>query len=58
MCRVHTDRVFVDGMCTAKPDMHLQNGCTLTVRGVGKMLVEVSGNSKKGRIFVTLNKFA
>ncbi len=55
---IQTGRVFVDGVCTAKPDMHLQNGCTLTVRGVGKMLVEVSGNSKKGRIFVTLNKFA
>lgn len=54
---INAGRVFVDGICAQKADMHLSHGSTLTVRGVGKMLLNVGGSSKKGRTFVTLQKY-
>ncbi len=51
-------RVFVDGLCASKPDMRLCDGVVITVRGVGRAILEVSGTSRKDRIFITLNKYS
>lgn len=51
-------RVFVDGICAMKNDMHLSGGEKISVRGKGKAVLKIGGQSKKGRIFITLNKYA
>ena len=51
-------RVFVDGICVVKNEMHLSGGEKISVRGKGKALLEIGGQSKKGRTFITLNKYA
>ena len=50
--------VFVNGILAEKNDMHLSEGDVLSVRGIGKAIVEIGGKSKKERIFVTLNKYS
>ena len=35
-------------------DMHLSGGERISVRGKGRGIVEFGGQSKKGRIFVTI----
>ena len=51
-------RVFVNGVVSTKPDMHLEDGDIITVRGVGRATLEIGATSRKDRIFVTLNKYA
>lgn len=50
--------VFVNGIAASKCDMHLSDGDTVSVRGVGRATLSVGGRSKKDRIFVVLNKFS
>ncbi len=50
--------VFVNGILSDKNDMRLSDGDTISVRGHGKAILEISGKSKKDRTFVTLNKFS
>ena len=50
--------VFVNGILCEKNDMHLADGDTISVRGCGKATLEVSGKSKKDRIFITLHKYS
>lgn len=50
--------VFVNSLPALKADMRLFGGEVISVRGKGKASLEIGGNSKKGRIFVTLNIFS
>ena len=50
--------VFVNGIAASKFDMHLSDGDTVSVRGIGRATLGVGGHSKKDRIFITLNKFS
>lgn len=50
--------VFINGIATDKCDMHLSEGDTISVRGIGRATLSVGGHSKKDRIFITLNKFS
>ena len=51
---ISSGRVFVNGICTMKNDMHLSGGERISVRGKGRAIIEFGGQSKKGRIFVTI----
>lgn len=51
---ISSGRVFVNGICAMKNDMHLSGGERISVRGKGRGIVEFGGQSKKGRIFVTI----
>lgn len=55
---IRAGRVFVGGICSEKPDVKINDGDVITVRGFGKAIVHVGGRSKKDRIFVTLSKYA
>ncbi len=55
---INNGRVFVNGVVSSKPDMHLEDGDVITVRGVGRAILEVGGTSRKDRTFITLNKYA
>ncbi len=55
---ISSGRVFVNGICANKNDMHLSGGEKISVRGKGKCIVEFGGQSKKGRIFVNISKYA
>lgn len=55
---ISSGRVFVNGICAMKNDAHLSGGEKISVRGKGKGIVEFGGQSKKGRIFVVVNKYA
>ena len=50
--------VFINGIAADKCDMHLSEGDTISVRGIGRATLSVGGHSKKDRIFITLNKFS
>ena len=54
---ISAGRVFIDGICVMKNDMHLSGNEKISVRGKGKGIIEFGGQSKKGRIFVTINKY-
>lgn len=51
---ISSGRVFVNGICAMKNDAHLSGGERISVRGKGRGIVEFGGQSKKGRIFVTI----
>lgn len=51
---ISSGRVFVNGICVEKNDMHLSGGERISVRGKGRGIIEFGGQSKKGRIFVTI----
>ena len=53
---IESGKVFVNGVCALKSDMHIKEGDILSVRKSGRASVELGGTSKKGRIFVTLKK--
>lgn len=55
---INNGRVFVNGIVSTKPDMHLTDGAIITVRGVGRAILEIGGTSRKDRTFITLNKYA
>ena len=54
---INGGRVFVNGICASKKDMHLSDGDVLSVRGTGKGILEIGQVSRKGRIFVKINKY-
>ncbi len=55
---IKAGRVYVNGSPVQRADMKIKDADVITVRGLGKALVEIGGLSKKDRIFVTLKKYA
>ena len=50
--------VFLDGVETAKPDVHPKEGQKLVLRGKGKAIyLGVTGNSRKGRDYISVQKY-
>lgn len=50
--------VSADGMPVTKPDKLLEEGAVISARGLGKIrLLQVKGQTKKGRISVEIEKF-
>ena len=50
--------VFVNSIQSEKPDMQVEEGCKLVLRGKGKAyLREVGGRTRKDRIFVAIEKY-
>ena len=55
---VETGRVQVNWADCQKPDRLLRQGDVISVRGAGKCrLTEVGGTTKKGRVFITVDRF-
>ena len=55
---VETGRVQVNWADCQKPDRLLRQGDVISVRGAGKCrLTEVGGTTKKGRVFITVERF-
>ncbi len=51
-------RVYVNGKCIEKPSAGLKPGDVLSVRGFGKAVYGgIDGKSKKGRLYVILNRY-
>ena len=51
-------KVFVSGMEISKPDMTLRGGEKIVLRGMGKAIYQgVSGSSKKGKLYITAEKY-
>ena len=51
-------KVFVSGQEIAKPDMTLRGGEKIVLRGMGKAIYQgVSGSSKKGKLYITAEKY-
>ena len=50
--------VFVDSIEAVKPDMQVEEGSKVVLRGSGKVyLTEIGGRSRKDRIYVTFEKY-
>lgn len=55
---IRSGLVFVNSIQTEKPDLQVDEGCKLVLRGKGKAyLREVGGRTRKDRIFVAIEKF-
>jgi RNA-binding protein YlmH len=55
---VESGRVQVNWTDCQKPDRILRQGDVITVRGAGKCkLTEVGGTTKKGRVFITVERY-
>ena len=55
---IRSGLVSVNHLETTKPDKSVEQGDVLVLRGKGKaILAEVGGESKKGRIWISINKF-
>ncbi|MBQ0041143.1 MAG: RNA-binding protein [Clostridiales bacterium] len=55
---IRSGLVSINHLETTKPDKSVEEGDVLVLRGRGKaILAEVGGESKKGRIWITINKF-
>lgn len=55
---IRSGKVQVCHLTVTQPAAQLEEGDTLTVRGVGKFRLEkAGGQSRKGRLFVTIRKF-
>ena len=55
---IRAGKAAIDGLPCEKPDRLLEEGMTLSVRGLGKIrLLEVGNRSKKDRIFIKIEKF-
>jgi RNA-binding protein YlmH len=51
-------KVAIDGLPCEKPDKIILQGAKVSVRGLGKIqLVNVGGQTKKGRISITINRY-
>ncbi len=51
-------KVFVDGKLLMSGAAQLKEGNTVSVRGFGRFVYrEVTGNSKKGRLFITIERY-
>ncbi len=50
--------VSVDHIEVVKPDAHVEEGSVLVLKGKGKAVVsEIGGESKKGRLWITIEKY-
>ena len=55
---VTAGKAAIDGLPCEKPDKPVAEGCKVSVRGLGKMkLATVGGQTKKGRISVTIHRY-
>ena len=55
---VTAGKAAIDGLPCEKPDKPVAEGCKVSVRGLGKMkLTTVGGQTKKGRISVTIHRY-
>lgn len=55
---IASGRVFVNGLECLKADKTLEEGCGITVRGVGKFVLQsASGVSRKGRTIIEIIKY-
>lgn len=51
-------KVSIDGLPCEKPDRNVAQGCTIAVRGLGKLkLYAVNGKTKKDRISVVIHRY-
>lgn len=51
-------KAAIDGLPCEKPDKLVSEGAKISVRGLGKIqLVNVGGQTKKGRISITINRY-
>ena len=56
--QIVASRVAINGLTCEKPDKLVEEGATLSVRGMGKMqLKAVNGQTKKGRISVVIDRY-
>lgn len=55
---ITTGRAAIDGLPCEKPDKAVEEGASISVRGLGKIkLVTVNGQTKKGRISVVIDRY-
>lgn len=55
---ITTGRAAIDGLPCEKPDKVVEEGCKISVRGLGKIkLKAVNGQTKKGRISVVIDRY-
>ena len=55
---VTSGRAAIDGLPCEKPDKVVSEGCKISVRGLGKILLRtVNGQTKKGRISVIIGRY-
>ncbi len=55
---VAAGKVAIDGLPCEKPDKLVAEGAKISVRGLGKIqLINVGGQTKKGRISITINRY-
>ncbi len=55
---VTAGKAAIDGLPCEKPDKAVSEGCKISVRGLGKIkLTTVGGQTKKGRISVTIHRY-
>ena len=55
---ISAGKVAIDGLPCEKPDKVVTEGVKVSVRGLGKIqLVNVGGQTKKGRISITINRY-
>ena len=55
---VTAGKAAIDGLPCEKPDKSVAEGCKVSVRGLGKIkLATVGGQTKKGRISVTIHRY-
>ncbi len=56
--QIAAGRTSIDGLPCVKPDRLIEEGATISVRGMGKILLKtVNGQTKKGRISVVINRY-
>lgn len=55
---VNAGKVAIDGLPCEKPDKSVDEGCKISVRGLGKIkLKNIHGQTKKGRISVVIDRY-
>lgn len=55
---ITTGKVAIAGLPCEKPDKNISEGAKISVRGLGKIqLTNVGGQTKKGRISITINRY-
>ena len=55
---INAGKAAIDGLPCEKPDKAVQEGCNISVRGLGKLkLKSVNGQTKKGRISVVIHRY-
>lgn len=55
---IHAGKAAINGLPCEKPDKAIEEGATISVRGLGKIkLTAVNGETKKGRISVVIERY-